>query len=231
MHLPGFPNVDLFAAGVNALNGTLIARNPTHNRGYTVVGLLIMGFIGGVGGGISRDVLLNDVPGPLEHVSFLIACLSMGLLGLALDYYSVRKGERFRARTLAVVKSFTLPWFAVLGAAKAIEHDLGIFAAIVVGVIATTAGGVLIDLISGVTPSIVKRAEHLVTTAILAAGVYAVIATVPHGPLAFEHITLIAVGVAFIFRMIAVHTHWEEIVPRKGSFAASPTVGATGGTL
>jgi hypothetical protein len=38
MTLPSFPNVDLFSAGINALNGVLVARNPSHNRGYTVAG-------------------------------------------------------------------------------------------------------------------------------------------------------------------------------------------------
>jgi uncharacterized membrane protein YeiH len=222
MDLPSFPRIDLFAAGINALNAALIARNPTHNRGYTVVGLLIMAFIGGVGGGLTRDILLNDLPGPLIHVSFLIACLLMGVLGLAIYHYAGKQGERFRTRTLSVVKSFTLPWFAILGAHKALDHDLGIFAAIVVGVIATTAGGVLIDLISGVTPGIVKRAEHLVTTAILASAVYAVVAVKANGSLAFFHITLIAVAIAFAFRMIAVRTHWEEIVPTGRAGAAPP---------
>ena len=216
MELPSFPRVDLFAAGINALNATLIARNPTHNRGYTLVGLLILAFIGGIGGGVSRDVLLNDLPGPLVHVNVLIACLVMGIVGLVIDMYSVRKGERFRKRTLSVVKSFTLPWFAVLGAHRAIDHDLGVFAAILIGVIATTAGGVVIDLISGVTPEIVRRAEHLVTTAILASATYTVIAVATKGSLAPFPITLIAVGGAFVFRMIAVRTHWEEIVPRRG---------------
>jgi uncharacterized membrane protein YeiH len=62
MALPSFPNVDLFSAGINALNGVLVARNPSHNRGYTLMGLLIMAFFGG---GVSRDMLLNEIPGPL----------------------------------------------------------------------------------------------------------------------------------------------------------------------
>jgi hypothetical protein len=30
MNLPSFPNVDLFSAGINALYGTLVARQPSH---------------------------------------------------------------------------------------------------------------------------------------------------------------------------------------------------------
>ena len=41
MNLPSFPKVDLFSAGINALNGVLVARDPSHNRGYSLAGLLI----------------------------------------------------------------------------------------------------------------------------------------------------------------------------------------------
>ena len=183
----------MFSAGINALNGVLVARNPSHNRGYTVAGLLIMAFFGGIGGGVSRDLLLNDIPSPLKDPIYLVVCLLMGLLGLAIYRYADSREERFRTRTLAFFKSFTLPWFAILGAHKALEHDLGIFSAIVIGLIATTAGGVFIDLFSGVTPEIVRPAEHLVTTAVLASAVYAVIAVQAKGSLSFFPVTLIAV--------------------------------------
>ena len=122
-----------------------------------------------------------------------------------------RTEERFRTRTLAFFKSFTLPWFAILGAHKALEHDLGIFAAIVVGVLATTAGGVLIDLFSGVTPEVVMPAEHIVTTAVLAALIYATIAVYAKG-IVFSYATLIAALVAFLFRVFAVQDHFPQIV-------------------
>ena len=143
----------------------------------------------------------------------------MGLLGLAIDAYSVRKGEQFRTTILAFFKSFTLPWFAILGAHKALEHDLGIVAAIVVGLVATTAGGVLIDLFSGVTPELVKPSEFVIVTAVLASGTYTVLAK---SGLAFFHITLIAVLVAVVFRTSAIHWHWHEIVPRAARGPGQP---------
>ena len=228
MDLPSFPNVDLFSAGVNALYGVLVARNPSHNRGYTVVGLLIMAFFGGIGGGVTRDVLLNDIPSPFRNPIYLLVCVLMGLLGLAIYRWADSKEEQFRTRTLAFFKSFTLPWFAILGAHKALEHDLGIFAAIVVGLIATTAGGVLIDLFSGVTPEVVRPAEHLVTTAVLASSVYAVVAVQARGSLAFFHITLIAVVVAFVFRVFAVRGHWKQIVPLDAAPACPRAPGGRG---
>ena len=213
MTLPSFPNVDLFSAGVNALNGVLVARNPSHDRGYAMVGLLIMAFFGGIGGGVTRDVLLNDIPSPLKTPAYFLVCLVMGLLGPAIYRFADSKEERFRTRTLAFFKSFTLPWFAILGAHKALQHGLGIFAAIIVGLVATSAGGVFIDLFSGVTPEIVRPSEHLVTTAVLASAVYAGIAVAANGSIGFFPVTLIAVLVAFVFRVFAVRDHWKQIVP------------------
>jgi len=213
----------LFSAGINALNGVLVARHPSHNRGYAVVGLLIMAFFGGIGGGVARDVLLNDIPSPLKDPAYLLVCLLMGLLGLAIYRYADSREERFRTRTLAFIKSFTLPWFAILGAHKALDHDLGIFTAIIVGLIATTAGGVFIDLFSGVTPEIVRPSEHIVTTALLASTVYTLLALQQKGSLTFFPVTLIAVLVAFLFRVFAVREHWPQIVPLAAPVAGPRT--------
>jgi uncharacterized membrane protein YeiH len=151
-------------------------------------------------------------------------CLLMGLLGLAIYLYLDSREERFRTRTLAYFKSFTLPWFAILGAHRALDHNLGIYAAILIGLAATTAGGVLIDLFSGVTPEIVRPSEQLITTAVLASTVYTLIAVHEKGSLSFFPVTLIAVLVAFVFRVFAVRDHWPSIVP-----LAAPAEGPGGG--
>src|SRR5277367_2679746 len=213
MNLPSFPEVDLFSAGINALNGVLVARNPSHNRGYTVAGLLIMAYFGGIGGGVSRDVLLNDVPSPLQGWAYLIVCPLMGLLGLGIYRYAASREEKFQTRTMAYFKSFSLPWFAILGAHKALDHGLGISTSIIIGLIATTAGGVFIDLFSGVTPEIVRPAQQLVTAAVLSSSVYALIAIQLKDSQTFFPVTLIAVFVGFLFRVVAVKEDFPSIIP------------------
>src|SRR5579863_7784689 len=105
MTLPNFPQVDMFSAGVNSLYGVLLAGQPSHNRGYTAAGLLIMAFFGGIGGGVTRDLLLNEIPSPLRDPNYLLVCLLMGVLGLAIYRYAELKEEHFRTRTLAYFKS------------------------------------------------------------------------------------------------------------------------------
>jgi uncharacterized membrane protein YeiH len=212
MDLPSFPNVDMFSAGVNALYGILVAGQPSHNRGFTAAGLVIMAFFGGIGGGVARDILLNDIPSPFRDPTYLLVCVLMALLGLAIYRYTATREERFRTRTMAFLKSFTLPWFAILGAHKALEHGLGIWTAIVIGVIATNAGGVLIDIFSGVTPDIVKPSQQLFTASVLAGAVYTLLWQLEKGR-SFFPVTLIAVLVTFVFRVFAVRDHFPSIVP------------------
>lgn len=213
MYLPSFPNLDLFSAAINALNGVLVARNPSHDRGYTLMGLLIMALFGGIGGGVSRDLLLNDLPSPIHDPRYPIVCILMGLLGLAIYRYAESREEGFRTRTLAFFKSFSLPWFAILGAHKALDHGLGFISAVLVGLLATTAGGVFIDLFSGVTPEVVSPSEHIVTSAVLAGGIYSGIALMMKERTGFFPVTLIAVLISFLFRVFAVRDHWPQIVP------------------
>ncbi len=215
MDMPSFPHVDLFSAGINALYGVLIARNPSHNRGYTFWGLMIMGYLGGIGGGVTRDMVVNEFPAPLKGPIYPAVCFLMGLIGMAIYSISELWEERFRKRFMAYLKSFTLPWFAILGAHKALDHGVGIFAAIIVGVIATTAGGVLIDVFSKVTPEILIPSEQLVTAAVLASATYTVLAVWEQGRVSFFPVTLIAVLVSFLFRVVAVREHWPSVVPGR----------------
>ena len=95
MTLPSFPELDMFSAGINALYGVLIAGQPSHNRGYTAAGLLILAFFGGIGGGVTRDILLNDVPSPFRDPNYLLVCVLMGLVGLAFYHYARSRRNAF----------------------------------------------------------------------------------------------------------------------------------------
>ena len=59
-----FVFIDLIAATTNALNGALLSQRPDYYKGrqWSIVGILILAIFGGIGGGVSRDVLLNKIP-------------------------------------------------------------------------------------------------------------------------------------------------------------------------
>ena len=70
--------VDLVAASTNALNGALLCRRPDHYKNFTIVGVLLMALLGGLGGGITRDVLLGDVPSALTNPAYITLALAFG---------------------------------------------------------------------------------------------------------------------------------------------------------
>ena len=62
-----FTTIDLIAASTNALNGAILARRPDHYKNFTIVGVMLMALLGGIGGGVTRDVILNKVPGAFTN--------------------------------------------------------------------------------------------------------------------------------------------------------------------
>src|ERR1700758_151364 len=81
-----FTTLDLIAAGTNALNGALLARRPDHYKNFTVVGIILMALLMGLGGGMTRDVLINQIPGALTNPAYITVALAAGLIGYRLAY-------------------------------------------------------------------------------------------------------------------------------------------------
>src|SRR5579872_1086335 len=181
--------VDLIAATTNAFNGALLARRPDHYKHFTVVGIVLLALAGGIGGGVLRDVLVNVVPAPLVNPWYIIACVLAASAALLIAYNT---GERFRSGLFAGMTAFSLPWYAVVGAQKAVDHHLGYNAAILIGVLATTGGRFIIDVSCGVVPKQLVRGEMFVTTAVLTAVVYLTVRYAAHSDI------VVATTIAFV---------------------------------
>jgi len=199
--------VDLIAASTNAFNGALLARKPNHYRNYTVVGIILLAMIGGIGGGVARDVLLNKVPAAFVNPWYILLCVLTGFLALSISYGG---GQEFTDGVGTVMAAFSLPWYAVVGADAALKAHLPILAAVVIGIIGPTTGRYFIDVTSGVTPKHFVKGELFVGTAVLASVVYIMCY---FAGLSFIHGALIAFAVGFTFRIMALLKGWEEPEP------------------
>jgi uncharacterized membrane protein YeiH len=206
--LGNFTIIDLIAATTNAFNAALLARRPSHWRHYTTIGIILLAILGGIVGGVTRDVILDTVPDPLTNPWYVILCFVSAVLALSIAY---RSGQRFREGLFQLMTAFSLPWYAVIGANKALGANLPYVAAILIGVVGATAGRYLVDITSGVTPKQFVRGEWFVGAAVLAATVYIVCAE--GFGLSIWPATLISVTVAFAFRLAALIKGWEEPEP------------------
>jgi uncharacterized membrane protein YeiH len=200
--------LSLIAATTNAFNGALLARRPDHYRHFTVAGIIILAYAGGIGGGIVRDVLVNKIPSPLQNPWYLIACLAAASLALTIDY---AVEARFKDGLFQFMTAFSLPWYAIVGAQAGLDAHLGYAAAVIIGVIATTAGRWIIDGACLIIPKQLVRGEFFILAAALTGIAYVVCVAAFGLPVITS--TAIAFVVGFGFRISAQTFGWEEWEP------------------
>src|SRR5262245_52442032 len=199
-----FTLVDLVAASTNALNGALLARRPDHFKNFTIVGILGMALLGGLGGGVTRDVLLGDAPSALTNPAYITLALAFGIVGYNLAY---AKGQLFREGLFQFMTSFSLPWYAIVGAQKGVGQGVPVLGCLLVAVVGPTAGRWYIDVSSGVTPKQFIRGEWFVPIAALTGLIWILVYWAGAS-------TWLAARVAFLsgyaVRVAALWYAWEE---------------------
>ena len=205
-----FVIIDLIAATTNAFNGAILSQRPDYYKGrqWSIVGILLMAIFGGIGGGVSRDILLNKIPGALTNPWYLILCVAAGCLGLLIPY---AKEEKFRETLYQFMTAFSLPWYAAIGVSAALTAGLPDVAAILVGVVGPTAGRFLIDVTAGKSAKQFIQGEWFVGTAVLTSFTFLICSK--YVGLTIWPATLISFVVGFSFRVVALWLPWEEPMP------------------
>ena len=204
-----FTTLDLIAASTNALNGALLARRPDHFKNFTIVGIILLAVLGGIGGGVARDVLLNTVPGALTNPAYIILCLAFGIIGYQLSY---AKGQLFREGLFQFMTSFSLPMYAIVGAQKAEAAGLPVVGVLLIAVVGPTAGRWFIDVSCGVTPKQFVRGEWFVAIALLTGAVW--LACFGLG-LNTWWCAGIALVIGYTLRVVALYRAWEEPLAKE----------------
>jgi uncharacterized membrane protein YeiH len=204
-----FTAIDLIAATTNALNGALLARRPDHYRNFTVVGVLLMALMGGLGGGVTRDVLLNKIPGALTNPAYITVCLVAGVVGYKLAF---AEGQLFREGLFQFMTSFSLPWYAIAGASAAETAGLPVVGVLAIAVIGPTAGRYYIDITSGVPPKQFIRGEWFVSIALLTGAIWVIcdaagLGTWPSAGISF--------AIGFSLRVLCLYEGWEEPLAKE----------------
>jgi uncharacterized membrane protein YeiH len=204
-----FTFIDLIAATTNGLNGAILARRPDHFKNYTIVGVLLMALLGGIGGGVTRDVLVSEIPSALTNPAYITLCLGAGVIGYFVAYGT---GQLFREGLFQFMTAFSLPWYAIVGAQKGVAVGLPVLGCLLLAVIGPTAGRYFIDVTSGVTPKQFVRGEWFVSTAALTGIVWILVYQAGAN-------TWVSAGISFVvgftFRLLALYRGWEEPMPRE----------------
>lgn len=185
--------LDLLAVFLGGLSGSL----HSVRRGFAVTGLVALAIAAGLGGGILRDILLQVRPVALTQPWYLPTVLVAAGIG----FFFGSLVNRF-TKPLILMDAVWLGLYAVVGAQKALSLGLSGFSAILVGAITATGGSVLVDVLAGEQPELVRPGPIGHFGAVIGAVLYVIMAKWLSVPSLVAMI--VTVGVVFAVRVAAL---------------------------
>ncbi len=153
--------LDYAAVAVFGASGALAAARAKHD-------IITFGFfaaITGVGGGTLRDLLIGAPVFWVARPEYVAVCL---IAAIGVWIFGWGQG---RERTLLWLDAVGMAAYAVVGALKATSLGVPLVSAVVMGVLTSTFGGVIRDVLAH-QPSILLRRELYVTPALIGAAVF-----------------------------------------------------------
>jgi uncharacterized membrane protein YeiH len=189
--------LDLAGIAVFAASGALVASR----KRLDPVGFVLIAAITGFGGGTARDLLLGRTPVFWLRAPEALAVAAAVAIGVFFTAHLVE--SRFRVLLWADAVGMAL--YAVVGAEIALIAGADPWAAVLLGSLTATAGGILRDVVCDELPLVLRR-EIYITAA--AAGAAAYVALRLHA-LPRDWAVAAGVAVGFAIRAAALLRGWS----------------------
>jgi uncharacterized membrane protein YeiH len=185
--------LDLAGTFAFALNGAWTAIRFTR---LDIVGVLTLGMITALGGGMLRDVLLGAVP-PATFQDWRY--LAVAAVGSLVAFVSSRSLDRL-ATPIILLDAAGLSLFAVSGALKALDHDVGFVQAVILGAITGVGGGTLRDVLIREVPAVLSSGLYAIPALV---GAFLAVGAERLGVAALPG-AMVAAAVCFTIRVVGV---------------------------
>ncbi len=189
--------LDLIGTFVFALAGATAGAQ----RRLDLFGIVVLAFVAGTFGGITRDVLIGAVP-PSAVTEWLYIVVAVLAALLVFRFYALV--DRIKT-PVQVFDAVGLAVFAVLGTEKALAFGIGPLPAAMLGMLSGIGGGIARDLLLNDIPHVL-RAE-LYALAALAGG--AVVAVGDMLDLNKFAVAAVSMVVCFGLRYMAIRRRWH----------------------
>ena len=199
--------LDLIGTFVFALSGA----SAGVRRRLDLFGILVLSFVAGNVGGITRDLMIGAVP-PAAISDWRY--LAVSLLAGAVTFYWFSGIDRMRSSVL-VFDGAGLALFAVSGTQKALALGLNPVMAALLGMLTGIGGGMARDVLLAEIPTVLRA--DLYAVAALAGAAVVVIGSLLHLPSTAA--TIVGAALCFGLRMMAIRRGWRLPIarPRKQS--------------
>lgn len=204
-----FSLIDFLGVFAGALSGALAAVRETRYK-YDLVGVTGLALVAALGGGITRDLILQQGP-PLAFVDarYLTRALGGAVVGMLFASRIGKNVERF----IVLIDAAGLGLFAVAGSTRALDAGLGWLSALLLGGVTAVGGGSIRDVLSGRPPKIFERGELYA----IAAGFGAAMFLVCDGlHCSRETSTIVGAFSGFFLRLLALRFNWQTRPVRSG---------------
>jgi len=190
----------LGATFVFAVTGAIAAIR----KRYDVVGVFALAFVTGVGGALLRDGLFLQQGPPLFLTDWRYLPVIAAACGAG--YWFGRHVTRL-GRLFNVVDALGLAAYGVIGARMALGAGLSEPAAVLVGVVNATGGGVLRDLLSREEPLMFKPAQFYVLATLAGTGLFVLLRG--RFGLTLELAALAGFTATLLLRLLALQYDWR----------------------
>lgn len=197
--------LDLAGTFVFAISGAVAAVN----RRLDVFGILVLSFVAGNFGGITRDVLIGAVP-PSALTDRLYLLVSV-LAGLITFFWYTGVGQ-LRSPVL-LFDAAGLSLFAVTGAQKAIGFGLSPIMAALLGMLTGIGGGMTRDVLLAEIPQVLR--SDLYAVAALAGASVVVIGDMVGFPYGVS--AMAGAALCFGLRFMAIRYGWHLPVAHRSA--------------
>lgn len=199
---------DLGATFLYSLTGALMAIR----RHYDIVGLFVLASVSGIGGGLIRDSVFieNGPPLAIKDPRYLYAVLA----GCVVAFLFGHRMDRLQ-KVFLLADALGLGAYAVFGVSRSLNAGLAVLPAITVGVINASGGGLLRDVLVREEPLLFKPGQVYVLAALAGACLFVLLIKNFH--VHVETAGLIAVGVTFVIRLLAIAFNWKTVSVRPPS--------------
>lgn len=188
--------IDYLGTFAFAVSGIRMASQ----KNFDLFGASVVGLVTAVGGGTLRDMMLGVTPFWLTQWIYL----AITLLALAL-FVVFHKHINKMAGTIFLFDTIGLALFTVVGFQKTLDAGFSYWAAILMGMITGSLGGVLRDILINEVPLIFRR--DIYALACIAGGLFYTGCLMLQGSEVLAQLGCAATVV--IVRILAVRLHWQ----------------------
>jgi uncharacterized membrane protein YeiH len=211
--------LDLVGTFVFAISGATAGVT----RRLDLFGILVLSFVAGNFGGITRDVLIGSVP-PAAISDWRY--LAVSLLAGVITFYWYSAIERLRSPVL-IFDAAGLALFAVSGAQKGLAFELNPIMAALLGMLTGVGGGMMRDILLTEIPTVLRA--DLYAIAALAGAAVVVIGNLLHLPPTATAIigALLCLGL----RLMAIHRGWHLPIAKWHERSSSQKHGPDDGAM